>query len=78
MPDAMVYATYSKGLSTGRCEPHGRGRYPALQRRFPEELRNRLEDALFRSPPAWNGAFFREDWNDFQYSFLGCQQRHNH
>src|SRR2546430_11188182 len=32
-----------KGLPTGRCEPHGRGRYPALQRRFPEELRNRLD-----------------------------------
>src|SRR2546430_17074325 len=41
-----------KGLPTGRCEPHGRGRYPALQRRFPEELRNRLEDAAVRSPPA--------------------------
>ena len=67
-PDQMVYATWSKGFRPGGINRRG-------------DLGSYNEDTLtnyeigFKT--SWgghltlNGAIFRQDWNKFQYSFLG-------
>lgn len=67
--DKMVYATYSKGFRPGGV--NRRGNLPPYQ---PDYLKNYeigwkttwLGDTL-----RFNGALFVEDWNNFQFSFLG-------
>lgn len=66
--DRMVYVTYSTGYRPGGVNRRGGDPYD------PDYLKN-LEfgwktmwlDRRLR----WNGAVFREKWNDYQFSFLG-------
>jgi outer membrane receptor protein involved in Fe transport len=67
-PDAMVYATYSKGF-----RPGGVNRVIGAQPYAADYLTNyeigwkvQSSDRRVR----WNGALFWEDWKNFQFSFL--------
>lgn len=70
-PDIMVYGTYSKGFRPGgvnRTAAAGIGPYQA------DYLKNYeigWKTQWFDHKVRWNGAIFREDWNNFQFSFLG-------
>src|SRR5437879_5425601 len=71
MPEAMVYATYSKGFRPGGVNrPAGAG-IPPYSADFLKNYEVGWKTQLFDRRLRLNGAIFREDWNDFQYSFLG-------
>ncbi|MGA9795874.1 MAG: TonB-dependent receptor [Rhizomicrobium sp.] len=67
--DKMLYATYSTGF-----RPGGDNRSAVLPPYQPDKLTNyeagwktTWADGTFR----WNGDFFLEDWQNFQFAFLG-------
>jgi iron complex outermembrane recepter protein len=74
-PDRMVYATYSTGFRPGGVnrvyDKNINALYPPYKS---DELKNYeigwktqwLDEHL-----RWNGAIFWEDWNNFQFSYLG-------
>jgi outer membrane receptor protein involved in Fe transport len=70
-PDVLVYATYSKGFRPGgvnRTSTPGVGPYQA------DYLKNYeigWKTQWFDHHLRFNGAFFWQDWNNFQFSFLG-------
>jgi iron complex outermembrane recepter protein len=67
-PDAMVYATYSKGF-----RPGGVNRVIGAQPYAADYLTNYEIGWKVQSPDhriRWNGALFWEDWKNFQFSFL--------
>jgi outer membrane receptor protein involved in Fe transport len=70
-PDVLVYATYSKGFRPGgvnRTSVKGVGPYQA------DYLKNYefgWKTEWFDRHLRWNGALFWQDWNNFQFSFLG-------
>ena len=68
-PDALIYATYSKGFRPGGVNRNG-----DLPPYHPDYLVNYelgWKTQWFNRHLRWNGALFWEDWNDFQFSFLG-------
>jgi iron complex outermembrane recepter protein len=68
-PEAMVYATYSKGFRPGGVNRVG-GNIPYA----PDFLTNYevgWKTQWFGNTLRWNGALFWEDWKNFQFSFLG-------
>ena len=67
-PDAMLYATYSKGF-----RPGGVNRVIGAQPYAADYLTNYEIGWKVQSPDhrvRWNGALFWEDWKNFQFSFL--------
>jgi len=72
--DRMLYATYSKGFRPGgfnRAENPGTNTFvPPYRTEYLVNIelgwKTRWDDRHLR----WNGAIFRENWNDFQFSFL--------
>jgi iron complex outermembrane receptor protein len=67
-PDAMVYATYSKGF-----RPGGVNRVIGAQPYAADYLTNYEFGWKVQSPDhrvRWNGSLFWEDWKNFQFSFL--------
>ena len=70
-PDALVYVTYSKGFRPGgvnRTQAKGIGPYEAdYLTNYEFGWKTQWFDHRLR----WNGAVFREDWKNFQFSFLG-------
>jgi iron complex outermembrane recepter protein len=70
-PDAMLYATFSKGFRPGgvnRTAEKGIGPYQAdYLKNYEIGWKTQWFDHRLR----WNGDFFWEDWNNFQFSFLG-------
>ncbi|MBS0393346.1 MAG: TonB-dependent receptor [Proteobacteria bacterium] len=70
-PDKMIYATYSEGFRPGgvnRTAAAGIGPYQA------DYLKNYevgWKTQWLNHHLRWNGSVFWEDWNDFQFSFLG-------
>ncbi len=69
-PSMMVYATYSKGF-----RPGGVNRSAGMSRTAADFLKNYevgWKTQWLGNTLRWNGAFFWEDWNDFQFSFLGA------
>ncbi len=70
-PEAMLYATFSKGFRPGgvnRTSEKGIGPYQA------DYLKNYeigWKTEWFDHRLRWNGDFFWEDWDNFQFSFLG-------
>jgi outer membrane receptor protein involved in Fe transport len=73
--DAMIYATYSRGFRPGginrRTQP---APLPPLATYAPDFLKNYeigWKTSWFDNRVRFNGAFFWEDWDDFQFSFLG-------
>jgi len=71
MPDAMVYATYSKGFRPGGVNRTAAAGIPPYSADFLKNYEIGWKTQLFDRRLRWNGAIFREDWNNFQYSFLG-------
>jgi iron complex outermembrane receptor protein len=70
-PDAMVYATWSKGFRPGgvnRTAQPGIGPYQAD---FLTNYELGWKTSWFNHHLRWNGAIFQEDWRNFQFSFLG-------
>ena len=70
-PDAMVYATWSKGFRPGgvnRTAQPGIGPYQAD---FLTNYEIGWKTQWFNRHLRWNGAIFEEDWKNFQFSFLG-------
>ncbi len=70
-PDKLVYATYSKGYRPGgvnRTAVAGIGPYKAdYLVNYEIGWKTQWLDHRLR----WNGAAFWENWNDFQFSFVG-------
>jgi iron complex outermembrane receptor protein len=74
-PDHMVYATWSKGFRPGGTNR----RDLALGVPLPPYKADYLENYEFGWKTSWldnrlhfNGAVFQENWNDFQFSYLGA------
>jgi iron complex outermembrane recepter protein len=70
-PDKMVYATFSKGFRPGgvnRTAAAGIGPY---QTDYLKNYEIGWKTQWFEHHLRWNGAVFWEDWNNFQFSFLG-------
>ena len=69
--DKMVYATYSKGFRPGganRTAAAGIGPYQAdYLKNYEIGWKTQWANGHVR----WNGSIFQEDWNEFQFSFLG-------
>ena len=70
-PDKMIYVTYSEGFRPGgvnRTAAAGIGPYAA------DYLKNYefgWKTQWLNHHLRWNGSIFQEDWNNFQFSFLG-------
>ena len=79
-PNAMVYATYSKGYRPGgvnRIAPPVlvKGQVPAPSPYQADYLTNYevgWKTQWFHNTLRWNGALFWEEWKNFQFSFLGA------
>jgi iron complex outermembrane receptor protein len=69
-PNAMVYATYSKGFRPGGVNRIG-GNIPYAAD-FLTNYEAGWKTQWFGNTLRWNGALFWEDWKDFQFSFLGA------
>ncbi|HEX8758145.1 MAG TPA: TonB-dependent receptor [Steroidobacteraceae bacterium] len=69
-PNAMVYATYSKGFRPGGVNRIG-GNVPYAAD-FLTNYEVGWKTQWFGNTLRWNGAFFWEDWKNFQFSFLGA------
>lgn len=66
-PDAMIYATWSRGF-----RPGGINRRGTLAPYGPDKLDNyELGWKTQWGPLRFNGAVYQEDWNNIQLSFLG-------
>jgi iron complex outermembrane recepter protein len=68
-PNMMVYATYSKGFRPGGVNRVG-GNIP-YSADFLKNYEVGWKTQWLGNTLRWNGAIFREDWDDFQFSFLG-------
>ena len=75
-PDMMVYATFSKGFRPGGVNRRTQAPpLPPLATYAPDYLKNYeigWKTSWMNNHLRWNGAFFWEDWQDFQFSFLGA------
>jgi outer membrane receptor protein involved in Fe transport len=72
-PQMMVYATYSKGFRPGGVnrvadQSGSNGPYAAD---FLKNYEVGWKTQWLGNTLRWNGAFFWEDWDNFQFSFLG-------
>jgi len=70
-PDVMLYATYSKGFRPGGVNRTAEAAIGPYQADFLKNYEIGWKTQLFDHKLRWNGAFFLEDWKNFQYSFLG-------
>jgi iron complex outermembrane recepter protein len=69
-PDMMIYATYSKGFRPGGVNRVG-ANVPYLAD-FLKNYEVGWKTQWLGNTLRWNGAFFWEDWDNFQFSFLGA------
>jgi iron complex outermembrane receptor protein len=67
--DAMVYATWSEGFRPGGI--NRRGTVPPYLSDFLTNYEIGFKTTWAENRLRVNGAVFQEDWDDFQYSFLG-------
>jgi iron complex outermembrane receptor protein len=68
-PTAMVYLTRSKGFRPGGV--NRAGQLPPYQPDFLTNLELGWKTNWFGNRLSFNGAVFRETWNDFQFNILG-------
>jgi iron complex outermembrane recepter protein len=68
-PNAMVYATYSKGFRPGGVNRIG-GKIPYAAD-FLINYEVGWKTQWLENTLRWNGALFWENWDNFQFSFLG-------
>jgi outer membrane receptor protein involved in Fe transport len=67
--DAMVYATFSEGFRPGGI--NRKGTLPPYQADFLTNYEVGFKTTWANNRVRLNGAIFQDDWDDFQYSFLG-------
>lgn len=67
--DALVYATYATGYRPGGV--NRRGTFPAYDADFLTSLEVGWKATLAGGRVRFNGAAFWQQWDDFQFSFLG-------
>jgi iron complex outermembrane recepter protein len=70
-PDAMVYATYSKGFRPGGVNRTAQAGIGPYQSDYLTNYEIGWKTQWFDHHLRWNGAIFKEDWKNFQFSFLG-------
>jgi len=71
-PDHLIYATWSKGFRPGGVNRNGGGTLPPY---LPDYLTNYelgWKTTWDHHRLRFNGAFFVEDWKNFQFSYLGA------
>jgi iron complex outermembrane receptor protein len=68
--DVMLYATWSEGFRPGGI--NRRGTIPPYQSDFLTNYEFGFKTTLANNRVRINGALFQDDWDDFQYSFLGA------
>ena len=69
--DRMIYATWSKGFRPGGVNRTAQAGVPPYQADFLTNYEIGWKTQWFDHHLRWNGAIFQEDWNNFQFSFLG-------
>jgi outer membrane receptor protein involved in Fe transport len=69
-PTKLVYATYSKGYRPGGINRVGD--LPPYQADYLENYEIGWKTTWAENHVRYNGAFFLEDWNNFQFAFLGA------
>ncbi|TAN15751.1 MAG: TonB-dependent receptor [Rhodanobacter sp.] len=69
-PTKMVYATRSEGYRPGGV--NRAGQLPPYQADFLTNLELGWKTSWFDNRLSFNGAVFRERWNDFQFNILGA------
>jgi iron complex outermembrane receptor protein len=67
--DVMLYATFSEGFRPGGI--NRRGTLPPYQADFLTNYEIGFKTTWANNRVRFNGAIFQDDWDDFQYSFLG-------
>jgi iron complex outermembrane recepter protein len=70
-PDHMLYVTWSKGFRPGGVNRNGGGTLPPYKPDFLTNYELGWKTTWDNHRLRFNGAFFVEDWNDFQFSYLG-------
>jgi iron complex outermembrane recepter protein len=70
--DRMVYATFSKGFRPGGVNRNGGGTIPPYQPDYLKNYELGWKTTWFDNRLRFNGAIFREDWSNFQFSYLGA------
>ena len=70
-PDVMTYATFSKGFRPGGVNRTAQAGIGPYQADFLKNYEIGWKTQWFDHHLQWNGAVFWEDWNNFQFSFLG-------
>ena len=68
--DVMLYATWSEGFRPGGI--NRRGNIPPYQSDFLTNYEVGFKTTFADNRVRINGAIFQDDWDDFQYSFLGA------
>jgi len=67
--DVMLYATWSEGFRPGGI--NRRGTIPPYKADYLTNIELGFKTTWANNSLRINGALFQEDWDDFQYSFLG-------
>jgi len=74
-PDHLVYATYSTGFRPGGVnrvyDTAIHSIYPPYQADYLKNYEIGWKTQWLGETVRWNGALFVDDWNDFQFTFLG-------
>jgi iron complex outermembrane recepter protein len=69
--DKLVYATFSKGFRPGGVNRTAAANIGPYQADYLKNYEIGWKTQWFDHRLRWNGALFWEDWNNFQFSFLG-------
>lgn len=70
-PDKLLYITWSKGYRPGGVNRNGGGTLPPYQPDYLTNLEFGWKTSWFDNSLRWNGAIYREQWKNFQFSYLG-------
>jgi iron complex outermembrane recepter protein len=68
--DVLLYATYSKGFRPGGVNRVGGINNETYQPDYLKNYEIGWKTTWFNHRLRWNGALFKEDWDNFQFSFL--------
>ena len=70
-PDAMVYATYSKGFRPGGVNRTAAANIGPYKADFLTNYEAGWKTTWANGHVRWNGSIYQENWDEFQFSFLG-------
>ena len=69
-----MYVTYSEGFRPGGV--NRRGTFPPYNADFLKNYEIGWKTSWTNNRLRFNGAMFRQDWEDFQFSYLGAERPH--